>query len=215
MEDNIIPFPIFNKRDRMELSDEEYLTPEAIQMWKHGLQGSFSDQWQAYEMMFGFMEEEVQEVIRGFLLSPSGDPLLKTKFLQKLKQVCPEKMRFSVLKKNRRKELALKEVPIEKDEWPEDLMIPLTLLEDKAYNNPSLQELASELWMFLLEKEYPFHPTIDEPLKWTAGLHSYTLKVIDEERADKSVRKLAQLYEVEESEWKKLSAMFEEFLGQA
>ncbi|WP_025027461.1 DUF3196 family protein [Caldalkalibacillus mannanilyticus] len=214
MDDNIIPFPNFSKKDRLEQGEDECLTPEIIHNWKQGLLSEAPKQWNTYERMFGFIDEDVQEIIRLFLVSEQGDKLLKTRFLQKLKLICPGKLSFIVYKSDQKKELMLSEVPVEKEEWSEEVLSPLVLLEEKAYDNPSLIELAKEMWFFFLEKEYPFIPEMNDPLLWTAAIHSYTLRMVDFDMSGKSVEKLALLYEMEEKEFIHACSRFETILQQ-
>jgi hypothetical protein len=215
VEDNIIPFPNFSKKDRIEQSDDEQLSPQLIEQWSKGLNSSdFKEQWKNFEQMFGFIDSQVQMVIEQFLSSEQGDLVLKTKFLQKLKQICPGNQKYVIRKRDQWTTLLLKDVPIEIEEWPEEWMTPYHLIEEKAYDDPILAEMAQELWIYFIVKKYPFFTKINETLSWTAALHYYTLKVMDEEFANSQVDKITLSYEISSDELLEKVQHFERELWQ-
>lgn len=178
---NLISFPL-----RSNLP----ITPELIQEWASGLSSKdYAKQWRAFERMSNFSDIHVLGLIQDFLLQDSGEPLLKTRLLQTLKKTCPTTLSFEVEKKGERRVIKLAEVPVHLEDWPVEYIHPLTTLEEKAYADPSLIELARELWLFFLEKNYPFYPDMSQELAWSASLHIHTLATINEELANEQIKK--------------------------
>ena len=139
--------------------------------------------------MSNFSDIHVLGLIQDFLLQDSGEPLLKTRLLQTLKKTCPTTLSFEVEKKGERRVIKLAEVPVHLEDWPVEYIHLLTTLEEKAYADPSLIELARELWLFFLEKNYPFYPDMSQELAWSASLHIHTLATINEELANEQIKK--------------------------
>jgi hypothetical protein len=214
-DDNIIPFPNFSRKDRLEQGDEEILQSDSIEMWRKGLQGTFEQQWRTYERMFGFIDSQVQEVIAEFLSTANGDPTLKTRFLQKLKLICSSQLDFSVSKRGMVRKVTLSDVPIDIEDWADDILKPAQQLENEAFNEPSLIEMGKELWIYLLEKEYPFVPQITDSLCWTGILHYYTLRMINEEDAQLRLGQLAKQYKLSATELIQQTEEFERLLWHA
>ena len=185
--DNLISFPL-----RSNLP----ITPELIKEWTSGLANSdYGEQWRTFERMSNFSDIFVLQLIQDFLLQETGEPLLKTRLLQTLRKTCPSSLRFEVKKGKEMQRISLAEVPLVLEDWPEEQISPLKTLEEKAYADPSLSELARELWQFFLEKRYPFHPEVKPALEWGAGLHIYTLATINEELVNQQIKEeLPNLY---------------------
>jgi hypothetical protein len=190
------------------------VNPELVAEWRQGLHSdSFKVQWNTFEKMFDFIAEEVQLIIAEFLLLNQGDFLLKTKLLQKLKLNCPHSLKFQVQKGDQISLVCLADVPIEKEDWPEEHMLPYHCIEDKAHDEPSIVQMAQEVWVYFLEKHYPFIPQIGKSLKWTAGLHFYTLKLIDESFAESQLgEKFVYIYQFSEEEIREHCQFFERLL---
>jgi hypothetical protein len=199
-------------------SDSESLqvsvSPDLIDEWRKGLLSeSFKAQWNTYEKMFDFIAEEVQQIIEEFLLWRQGDALLKTKLLQKLKLNCPHSLQFQVKKGDQATSVCLADVPLEKEDWSEEHMLPYQLIEDKAHDDPTLVQMAEEVWVYFLEKHYPFIPQINKALKWTAALHFYTLKLVDESFAESQLsEKFVHIYQFSEEEIREHCQFFERLL---
>jgi tetratricopeptide (TPR) repeat protein len=202
------------KEDLGSGSEGAFLDEETLKEWRKGLQSeSYEVQWKTYEMMFQFIGEEVQKIIGDFLLYKQGDSLLKTKLLQKLKLNCPHSLQFKVQKENQIKTLRLIDVPVEQEEWSEEHILPYQLIQDKAHDDPSLVQMAEEIWIYFLEKHYPFIPQITDALKWTAALHFYTLKIVDEPFAEVQLReKFVGIYQCSEQEIREHCQIFESLL---
>jgi tetratricopeptide (TPR) repeat protein len=190
------------------------VSPEVVADWKKGLQSdSFKIQWNTFDKMFDFIAEEVQQTIAEFLLLNQGDSLLKTKLLQKLKLNCPNSLRFEVKKEDQITTVCLADVPLEREDWSEEHMLPYQSIEDKAHDEPSIVQMAQEVWVYFLEKHYPFIPQIGKSLKWTAALHFYTLKLVDESFADSQLgEKFVYSYQFSEEEIREHCQFFERLL---
>lgn len=188
MTDNIISFPLHKKNIP--------ISPEMLNQWRTGLySSSYEEQWRTFEQMTSFSDIHVIHLAQEYLNLHTGEPFLKTKLLQVLKNTCPSSLAFQVEKHKQGKQITLEQVPIQFDHWEPELLVPIQILQDKAYADPSLVEMAKELWIYFLEKYYPFNPVIEEDIIWTAGLHFYTLTVINEELANIQLEeKLPNLY---------------------
>ncbi|WP_202080257.1 hypothetical protein [Caldalkalibacillus salinus] len=171
--------------------------PDRLQLWrKQLLQENMKQQWETFDQMFGFMQEEVHELIETFLIYEEGDHLLKTKMLQECKQVCPGSWSYPIRKGEHSETVTLEEVPLLKEDWPETYVKPLQSLQDYTYDNPTVIQMGAEVWFYFLEKHYPFLPEIDDTLSWTAGLHLYTLRMITPETKELQLRNtISQRYE--------------------
>jgi hypothetical protein len=213
MKDNVIPFPNSERRNRLQKGDETSLSSQVIQGWKEGLQDSYEKQWKTFESMYAFLDDEVQEIIEEFLIDPQGDMLLKTRLLQKLSQYGKDRV-VKVEKLTKYTAIKLSEVPIEREEWPEELLKPIHLLEEYVFHDPVLNEMCKELWFYFLEKIYPFFPDITYPLHWTAAIHYYTLNLIDDEYMKIKLKDLANIYSLTQEELIQHVARFEQALLQ-
>lgn len=157
--------------------------PELLHEWEKKLNSSSpQDQWKVFEQMQGLTDFQILKLIADFLLSEHGEPFIKTRFLQQLKRTCPWSIPLDVHKENQRATVDTREVPLAWEEWPEEARAPLLKLEEKAFDDPVLIEMGKELWLYVLERHYPFFiPSSVETCLWTAGLHYYTLKLVYEQ----------------------------------
>jgi hypothetical protein len=187
---------------------------EQLQAWREGLLSkSYEVQWKTYEKMTGFENEEVRTIVEEFLLSSEGDLLLKTKFLQRLKQAYESSCQVIVIKGNKQEQIELSTVPYAREDWPEEQIAPMKILQHNLYDDPSLEEMAKELWIYYLEKHYPFFPDMNHSLKWAAALHLYTLKIINEDISESQLNnKLVEIYNLSESEIREQCQYFEQLL---
>jgi tetratricopeptide (TPR) repeat protein len=184
-----------------------------LEEWKlELLQEDAARQWSAFEKMYDFTNEKVKGLIQTFLEYPKGDLLLKTKVLQECRKQCPGSWKFTVHKQGHTSEVKVEEVPLQLSEWAEPMRRPLTLLDEAAHQEPSLLELAKETWLYVLEKYYPNMPEIDEANCWTAGLHSYTLKVLNGNHSSAQLQKLEQYYQMSRSQILDCERHFEQHL---
>lgn len=187
---------------------------ELLQEWKEGLQDdSFKVQWETYEKMTGFQDEEVRAVLEEFLRSTQGDLVLKTKCLQQLRKDLNCDYQILVKKGEEQKTIEVNDVPVNREDWPEEQVAPILLLQQKVYDDPTLEQMAEELWIYFLEKHYPFVPQIEQPLKWTAALHFYTLKMVNEDIAESQLRdNFVEIYNISEAEIRERCQYFEYLL---
>lgn len=200
-------------------SEGAQIHDEDIERWKEGLlQTNSQKQWQSFQQMHSFMDERVFELIQCFLTYSKGDLLLKTKLLQQCKLICPHSWKLDVSKLDQHTTLKLGDVPVDFEEWDARLTKPLELLEEIAYQDPSMMEMAREVWVFFLEKRFPFNDDLieglEEAYKWTASLHYYTLKVIQRESLQQERQKMAQWYDMTEEEIEQAEENFAELLMQ-
>lgn len=188
---------ISHKKDRGSGNKAE-LNPETLQEWREGLlSANIKQQYETFDKMFGFSQEQVMSLVEEFLRGDQGDFSLKTKFLQECKQTCPQNWTFLVKKGDKQQEVKLKDVPLGKEEWSEEYMKPLEVLQEKAHDNPTLIQMSNEIWVYFLEKYYPVLPEFGEHIYWTAGLHLYTLKLIHSETLTiKQMDQIIQRYEI-------------------
>lgn len=188
--------------------------PKQLQVWKEGLLGkSFEVQWETYEKMTGFESEEVRGVVEEFLISSHGDFVLKTKLLQKLKKAYDFPLHIIIIKGSQQETIELSNVPVNIEDWIEEQITPIRLLQHNVYDDPSLEQMAMELWVYFLEKYYPFTPQMEHPLKWAAALHLYTLNMINEDIAESQLtNKLVGFYNLSESEIREHCQYFEQLL---
>lgn len=157
---------------------------DKLREWYEGLLNpSYESQWKLFEQLGALTDIATIKLLEQFMLYKQGDLVLKTKILQSLKQQCPWPLPFTIYKNGQEKEIKLTDVPLVFSDWPEPYLLVYYELEGAAYDDPSLLEMAKELWQYALEKHYPFMPTITNHLQWTAGLHYYTLSVINEDMA--------------------------------
>lgn len=187
-----------------------------LEQWHAGLlQPVAQKQWQTYEQMHSLMNEQVWEIIQEFMLYSQGDLLLKTKLLQQCKLTCPGSWVLNVEKLELQTTIKLNDVPVEMEDWKEDHLAPFKLLQETVYhNNPTLVEMARELWMYFLEKKYPFIPDLKQANKWTAALHSYTLKLMQQEQTEQELESMESWYQLNAEEIAHAEHEFAELLVQ-
>ncbi|GGK30475.1 hypothetical protein GCM10010965_24170 [Caldalkalibacillus thermarum] len=202
MSDNLIPYP-FRKNQGLSTNPasperQEGLSPALISRWQQGLLSErYARQWQTFEEMAHFTDLRVMKLLEHFFLSDQGDWTLKTKILQTIRRTCPWPISFQVKKGENIQCVNIQDVPLSFEHWPEKVLRPCLTLEETSADNPSLVAMAKELWVYGLEKHYPFLPDFTNHLQWTAALHYYTLNVIDPELAGRSLeRDLPQLYQL-------------------
>jgi hypothetical protein len=156
---------------------------DVLHEWQQGLlQEDVTIQWNTFEKMFGLTDFRVLEIIKRFLVYERGDMLLKTKMVQQLKSICPWSITLEMTKGGKQQTIQVLDVPLNKEEWGAYTK-PLDVLEEQAGgHDPTLVDMAGELWILVLEKHYPFLPSFDDAYEWTAALHYYTLKIIQPDR---------------------------------
>ncbi|MDQ0339467.1 hypothetical protein J2S00_002255 [Caldalkalibacillus uzonensis] len=198
MPDNIIPFP---GKERKSHHRPNEFAAERISRWQKGLLSEdFKQQWQTFEEMDCLTDMTVLKVIEAFLLFEKGDRTLKTKLLQALKKKCPWPISMKVRKGDQQQTVNIQDVPLQWEEWDEQALKPCLELERLASDDPSLVQMARELWLYGLEKHYPFLPTFNKYLQWTAALHYYTLDIINPELAKQHLeRQLPAVYQLDRS----------------
>lgn len=205
MGDKIISFP---------LRSHQPLTEELLSEWKAGLESKdHNEQWRTFERMSNLADIHVLHLCQDFLSLDTGDDLLKTKLLQALKRTCPSSLSFQITKRNKTKRITLADVPLQLEDWGNSLIRPVHLLEEQAATDPTLVQLATELWVYFLEKNYPFYPSILTAKEWSAGLHIYTLAVMDNQLAqEKLLRELPEQYDLAPEELLKCYRRLASFL---
>ncbi|MBB5172658.1 tetratricopeptide repeat protein [Texcoconibacillus texcoconensis] len=159
--------------------------------WLKFLQkGNKDQQWGAIQQLGPKMDEEVLDAYRTFLKTEDNDPALKSYLLQLLKENEVTET-FYIAKFGRTYSLIPNELEsVFHERFGERV---LAILHDTlAHENPTLYEMAEQLWWHYLFAIFPQSPEPDEESVWAAALHALTSRLLGgEDEADE----IAMIYE--------------------